>query len=344
MTWWTPERFAARRGFLERRAAVVAAVRAFFTQRGFLEVETPALQISPGLEPHIAVFATELVEPFAQAKRTLYLHTSPEFTMKKLLAAGLPRIFQIARVYRNGERSPLHHPEFTMLEWYRADADYSVLMDDCESLLREVMTAAGYPAFTWRNRLCNPHIPWQRLSVAEAFARLAGIDLLATLTDPADPDPALLATAAGLPHRSTDRWEDVFFRIMLERIEPHLGHDRPAILYDYPVPLAALSRGKADDPRLAERFEVYACGVELANAYSELTDVAVQRARFHHDVALRQRLYGTTVPVDEDFLDALAHMPVAAGIALGIDRLVMLAVGAGTIEDVLWAPVSSGSW
>jgi len=338
MRWWTPERFAARRGFLEQRAILLARVRAFFTRRNFLEVETPALQVSPGIEPHINVFATTLVEPFAQTGRPLYLHTSPEFAMKKLLAAGLPRIFQIARAYRNGERSPLHHPEFTILEWYRADADYRTLMDECEALVREVLAGR---CCTRQGRTCNPQAPWQRLTVAQAFAERTGIDLLATLTDDSpDPDPAPLAAAAGLPLQPLDRWEDVFFRLMLERIEPFLGDERPVILYDYPAPLAALSCPTPADPRLAERFEVYICGVELANACSELTDPACQRRRFVQDLALRRRLYGTEVPIDEDLLEALSHMPPAAGIALGLDRLVMLAVGAERIEDVLWAPVS----
>ncbi|VBB69476.1 Translation elongation factor P Lys34:lysine transferase [invertebrate metagenome] len=340
MTWWTPERFAARRGFLEQRTAIVTAIRAFFSRRGFLEVETPVLQVSPGLDPHIAVFATELIEPFAQDKRPLYLHTSPEFAMKKLLAAKLPRIFQIARVYRNGERSPLHHPEFTLLEWYRAESNYLFLMDDCENLLREVILHSNYSTFQWMGRQCDPHQPWERLSVADAFTELATIDLLATLTDPLDPDPTPLAAAAHLTLHPAERWEDVFFRIMLERIEPHLGYGKPLILYDYPTPLASLASSKTDDKRLAERFEVYVCGVELANGYSELTDVAVQRARFRRDTAVRKQLYGTALPVDEDFLNALTHMPPAAGIALGLDRLIMLAVWADDIQDVLWAPVA----
>ncbi len=340
MTWWTPEQFTVRRELLERRIEIITAVRAFFRGRGFLEVETPTLQVSPGIDPHIAVFSTELVEPFTHAKRLLYLHTSPEFAMKKLLAANLPRIFQIARVYRNCERSPLHHPEFTLLEWYRAEEDYLSLMDESEDLLRSVIKYSNNSTFFRKNRQCDPYKPWIRLSVVDAFAELAAIDILATLTDSIDPDPTPLATAAHLALHPKDRWEDVFYRIMLERIEPHLGYEKPFILYDYPAPLAALARRKADEPRLAERFEIYICGVELANGYSELTDVPVQLARFRQDLAIRQQLYGTTLPIDEDFINALAHMPPAAGIALGIDRLVMLAVWAEEISDVLWAPVT----
>lgn len=321
-------------------------MRTWFAAADFIEVETPALQVSPGLEPHLHPFATELVEPFDASRRTLYLHTSPEFAMKKLLVGGMPRIFQMARAFRNGERSELHHPEFTMLEWYRAGADYRTLMADCESLVRAACAAAATPALSRHGRACDPFAPWRRLSVAEAFAKYAGIDLLATVADPeeADPDPAALkeqARAIGIAPGEGDRWEDVFFRIMLDRIEPHLGMPAPTILYDYPAALAALARRKADDPRLAERFELYAAGVELANAYSELTDAAEQRRRFRHDAAVKARLYGQAVPVDEDFLAALDRgLPASAGIALGFDRLAMLASGAPSITDVLWAPVA----
>ncbi|MEO5375745.1 MAG: EF-P lysine aminoacylase EpmA [Alphaproteobacteria bacterium] len=345
MTWWTPETFAARRGTLMRRAAILAGIRRFFAAAGFVEVETPSLQVSPGMEPHLKVFATDLFEPFAAASQRLYLHTSPEFAMKKLLVAGLPRIFQIAHVYRNGERSSTHHPEFTMLEWYRAGADYRDLMSDCEALLGACCTAAGVEAFTRGDQRCDPRRPWRRITVAEAFAEYADIDLMATVSNPEDPDPdpAALAAAArriGIATAPSDRWEDIFFRVSLDRVEPGLGLDTPALLYDYPACMAALSRRKADDPRVAERFELYVCGVELANAFSELTDAGIQRRRFESDAALRRRLYGDDVPIDEDFLAALAHgMPESAGIALGLDRLVMLVTGAGAIEDVLWAPV-----
>jgi elongation factor P--(R)-beta-lysine ligase len=319
------------------------ATRDFFAEAGFVEVDTPALQASPGLEPHLKAFATVTHDPNDGAARPLYLHTSPEFAMKKLLVAGLPRIWQLAHVFRDGERSPTHHPEFSMLEWYRAGAGYDDLMADCKALLRRAQAAAGVAELSWNGHSADTRRPWQRLSVAEAFARRAGIDLLATAPDPAQPDAALLAAAAakaGVAPHPGDDWETLFFRIFLERIEPYLGIGAPTILYDYPLALAALSRPKPDDPRLCERFELYVCGLELANAFGELTDPAEQRRRFLADQAKKQALYGETYPIDEDFLAALVSgLPACAGIALGFDRLVMLATGAGHIEDVLWAPV-----
>jgi lysyl-tRNA synthetase class 2 len=344
--WWRPDRLAARRDNLAARGRILAATRQFFADEGFTEVQTPALQVSPGLEPHLQAFATTLHDPRDGAAHLRYFHTSPEFAMKKLLAGGMTRIWQLAPVFRDGERSATHHPEFSMLEWYRAGATYRDLMADCEALLRRCQTAAaddGNRAMTWRGKTADAHLPFERLSIAEAFARDAGIDILATAPEPAWPDFALLAAAAeriGLPPHPGDDWEDLYFRVFLDCIEPNLGIGAPTILYDYPASMAALSRCKPDDARLAERFELYVCGLELANAFQELTDPAEQRARFLADQARRQALYGDTYPIDEDFVAALDHgLPESAGIALGFDRLVMLCTGAPHIEDVLWAPV-----
>lgn len=343
--WWTPERLAARRPNLEIRARVLRALRARFDAWGFAEVETPILQVCPGMEPHLRVFDTMLEGAFDDAGARRYLHTSPEFAMKKLLVAGVPKLFQFARVFRNGETSPTHHPEFTMLEWYRAGADYAALMDDCAVLLADAAAAAGREEAAFRGMRCSLVAPPERLSVAEAFARHAGIDLMAVLADQdaAEPDPAPLAAEAcrvGISVSPSDRWEDVFFKVMLDRVEPNLGRGRPTVLFDYPVCQAALSRRKPGEPRLAERFEVYVAGVELANGFSELTDAAEQERRFRADAALKRRLYAAEVPIDRDFLDALAFgMPESAGIAMGFDRLAMLCCGAEDIESVLWAPV-----
>ena len=343
MQSWRPDSLAHRRASLDLRGRIVAAVRGFFAEAGFVEVETPALQISPGLEPHLKAFATVLHDPLSRGALPRYLHTSPEFAMKKLLAGGMERIWQLCHVFRDGERGDTHHPEFAMIEWYRAGASYRDIMADCEALLRRVQEVAGAEAFLWRGKTADARAPWRYVSVAEAFQEFAGVDLFASLRDPLHPDAALLTAAAGqaglAPHGGDD-WETVFFRILLERVEPKLGIDVPTVLYDYPLAQAALARRKPEDPRLAERFELYVCGLELANAFSELTDAAEQRARFEADQRKKQTLYGETYPVDEDFLAALEHgLPDCAGIALGFDRLVMLAVGADRIEDVLWFPV-----
>ena len=345
--WWDPRRFTDRLPRLQARARMVAAVRSVFDGSGFTEVETPALQVSPGLEPHLRAFATELCEPFGET-RPLYLHTSPEFAMKKLLAGGLPRIYQLAHAYRNGERSDLHHPEFTMLEWYRAGAGTDALIEDCVAIVRAAAKAAG-SSLRRGELISDPFVEWERLGVAEAFARETGIDLLKTIADAEsrDPDPAPIKAEArriGVAAVDHDRFEDVFFRILLSRIEPKLGIERPTVLYDYPLCLSTMAKRKPRDPKLADRFEIYVCGVELANGCAELTDAAEQRRRLDHDIAVKERLYGMRYPLDEDFLAALARgLPDCAGVALGFDRLVMLATGAAKITDVLWAPVAGAS-
>jgi lysyl-tRNA synthetase class 2 len=330
MTEWRPDKLARRLPYLQAREAVQAALRQWFAREGFVEVETPILQVAPGAEVHLSGFATEWKTPAGLA-RPRWLHSSPEFAMKKLLVGGVPRLFQFAKVFRNGEGSALHHPEFTMLEWYRAHAGYEAIMQDCAALL----AACGATQLRWQDAVCDPAAPPERLTVAEAFDRHARVDLFATIGD-----APKLSQLSGVKRHEGDSWDDVFFRILFEKIEPHLGVGRPTILCEYPIGMAALARAKPGDPRVAERFELYACGVELANAFGELTDPAIQRTRLETDMAEKERLYGVRWPVDEDFLAALEHgLPDCAGIALGFDRLVMLATGAQHIEDVLWLPV-----
>ena len=339
--WWAPHVHAGRRPALLLRNRIKAAFRRWFEERGFLEVEAAALQISPGNEAHLHAFATEL-RGTGGGSRRLYLHTSPEFAMKKLLAAGETRLFDFARAFRNRERSALHHPEFTLLEWYRAGDPYEALMRDCAELLGLTAETAGILEMRYRGRAADPFAEPERVTVAEAFGRYAGIDLLGTLEPGGEPDRSALvaaATAAGVRVAADDTWSDVYSRVLTERIEPRLGHGRATILCEYPTVEAALARPAAHDSRVAERFELYICGVELANAFGELTDPAEQRRRFEMEMQEKERVYGERYPVDEDFLAALSHMPQASGIALGFDRLVMLAVGASRIEEVVWTPV-----
>jgi elongation factor P--(R)-beta-lysine ligase len=339
--FWAPHVHADRRPFLSARNRIVAALRAWFAAHDFVEVDTGALQVSPGNEAHLHAFATALESPNG-ASSQLYLRTSPEFACKKLLAAGERRIVEFAKVFRNRERGALHHPEFTLVEWYRAGESYEALMTDCAAILRLAAEAAGAKSLTFRGRTADAFAEPQRLTVAAAFSRFAGIDLLATLAG-GEPDGEALARAArasGVRVGGDDRWGDIFSRVLVEKIEGHLGIGRPTILDRYPAGQAALARPAADDRRVAERFELYACGVELANGFGELTDRVEQRRRLEAEMAEKERIYGERYPIDEDFLAALAAMPQACGIALGLDRLVMLATGAARIDQVLWNPLS----
>jgi elongation factor P--(R)-beta-lysine ligase len=336
--WWDAARHADRRPALMARNRIKGAIRGWLGAEGFTEVDAGALQISPGNEAHLHAFQTEAVGNDGSG-RAMYLHTSPEFAMKKLLAAGETRIASFAQVYRNRERGALHSPEFTMLEWYRAGQDYTALMQDCAALLGLAARAAGTDMLRFRDRVCDPFSVPERLSVAEAFMRHAGVDLLATIgADGVDRDG--LAAQAGVRVAADDTWSDILSRVLSEKVEPHLGLGRATILDRYPSVEAALARKTPDDPRVAERFELYACGVELANGFGELTDAVEQRRRFEIEMEEKARIYGTRYPLDEDFLAALVVMPQASGIALGFDRLVMLATAAPQIDDVIWTPVA----
>jgi len=341
--WWTEARHADVRPFLAARNKVTRAIRAWFEQQGFVEVETGILQVSPGNETHLHAPRTELADANGH-RLTRYLRTSPEFACKKLLAAGETKIFELARVFRDRERGDLHLPEFTMLEWYRANAGYETVIGDSIVVIAQAAQATGASRFSFRGAQANPFAEAEFLTVASAFERFAGIDLLATIADGVG-DRAALAGAAGGKVRMTedDTWSDLFSKILVEHIEPRLGQGHLTVLFEYPVPEAALARVKASDPRVAERFEVYACGVELANGFGELTDPGEQRRRFALAMEEKQRRYGERYPLDEDFLEAVGQMPQASGIALGFDRLVMLASGASRIDQVVWTPPTSDS-
>ncbi len=335
--FWDRERHRERRPFLLARNRIVAALKAWFAGQGFVETEAAILQVSPGNETHLHGFATEMIAPDGAAAAR-YLHTSPEFALKKLLAAGEERIVDFARVFRNRERGPLHASEFTMVEWYRAAAPYEAVMADCAEILAQAAEAAGTQALAWRGQTADPFAEPERLSVAEAFLLHAGIELVGVLGDRA----AFAAAAAsrGIRIAADDTWSDMFSRVLVEKVEPKLGIGRATLLCDYPLSEAALARAKPADPRFAERFELYACGVELANGFAELTDPQEQRRRFATDMDEKERIHGERYPLDEDFLAALGEMPEASGVALGLDRLVMLATGATSIDQVQWTPVA----
>lgn len=340
--WWHPQRHADRRPALLARSRIELGLRQWLAEREFLIVDPPALQRSPGNETHLHAFGTSMIGNDGVGQ-DMFLHTSPEFTMKKLLAAGETRIASLQHVWRNRERSALHHPEFTMLEWYRAGEDYEQIIADVIDIIRLAARATGSSAFAFRDRSCDPHAEVERISVADAFLQHAGIDLLSTMDADGTTDDEALSSAmaeVGMAVPEDRSWSYLFTQVLVEKVEPQLGNGRITVLDRYPAAEAALARRVPGNPRVSERFEVYASGVELANGFGELTDPAEQRRRFEAEMAEKQRIYGERYPLDEDFLAALELMPEASGVALGFDRLVMLATGAQRIEQVLWAPVA----
>ncbi|MCE2440714.1 MAG: EF-P lysine aminoacylase GenX [Candidatus Latescibacteria bacterium] len=330
-----PEAGPARR-ILHTRARVVSFIRRFFENAGFLEVETPLLVPSPGMEPHLDAFET-LYSKNGHARR-YYLPTSPEYAMKRLLSSGYERIFQICKSFRQDAPGPMHSPEFTLLEWYRAYADYTTIMADTENLIHGlVREVTGGSSVMYRGQTIDFTPPWERLTVREAFATYAGV-----FADPAGDLHAFIREARQRGHRSVssgDPFEVAFFKVFLDAVEKHLGAGRPTFLVDYPAEMAALARLKHNAPGIAERFELYVSGVELANAFTELNNPAEQRARLEEEAAQRQHTGRPAYPIDEQFLGALeAGMPPAGGIALGIDRLLMVLTDARHIRDVVAIP------
>lgn len=339
--WWSLHSHQDRRLFLLTRNKITYRLRSYFIENDFVEVDPSIMQVSPGNETHLHAFQTRM-ETLSGRSETLYLHTSPEFACKKLLAAGENRIFTFSHTFRNRERSKLHHPEFTMLEWYRVHENYQSVMHDCIEIIRLAAETAGTRFFSYRGRKIDPFRKPQHLSLAEAFSEFAGIDLLSTIASDGFCDrDALKAQLKSRMIRfaEDDTWSDMFSRVLVEKIEPNIGHDRLAILDRYPAAEAALARPCPDNAKEAERFEIFACGVELANAFGELTDPVEQEKRFLHEMDEKQRIYGERYPLDREFLEALHVMPSASGAALGFDRLAMLAAGAEQIDQVIWAPV-----
>ncbi|QDH16353.1 EF-P lysine aminoacylase EpmA [Swingsia samuiensis] len=318
---------ADRLPLLQQRAHMMRATRSFFDQRGYTEVETPYAVSTPGEEVHLRCFKTELETPDGRHEPR-FLHTSPEFAMKRIVAATKLPIYQLARVWRNGEASNTHAPEFTMLEWYAPYVNLDGLMEETEAFVKALLPERVYREGQW----ISLDAPFERVTVQDAFLRYVGLDILAT-----DGDADVLAKQAGIRLRTGETWEELFFRLLLERIEPRIGREKPTFLTHWPVEQAALSKKDPTDSRVALRFELYIGGIELANAFEELTDSQEQKERFEKDRAHRLRIHSDQDwPLDEAFLKSLEALPPCSGIALGFDRLVMLATGAPSIRDVLW--------
>jgi elongation factor P--(R)-beta-lysine ligase len=337
--WFDKQRHEDRRPFLLARNRISQCYRQWFEGQGFLEVDVPALAVSPGNEAHLHAFSTTMIHDDA-THSTRYLHTSPEFACKKLLAAGEKKIFFLGHVFRNRERTSTHAPEFTMVEWYRVRAPYRQIIDDTLTLVRCAADVAGKQTWQWRGRDCDVGAEAEWLSVQDAFLRHADVDLLATVRRDGTAERDALAQISPVAFRDDESWSDIFSRILVECVEPHLGNGQLTVLYEYPACEAALARVCSHDPRVAERFELYAAGVELANGFGELTDASEQRRRFEEEMEIKSRVYGERYPIDEDLLQALTEMPEASGVALGFDRVVMLATGATSIDQVQWAPVA----
>ncbi|CAI3932882.1 MULTISPECIES: EF-P lysine aminoacylase EpmA [Commensalibacter] len=313
---------------LKRRQLMIKAIRSFFDAKDYLEVETSYLVQAPGEEVHLNPFHTIYETPYGE-KRILFLHTSPEFAMKRIMAELHQPVYQLARVWRNKEGGPNHSPEFTMLEWYHPYCSLTELMNETEQLCKNLLPCE----INYQNQKIRFDIPFEKLTIQEAFQKFVGVDILSLLDD-----ERRLADAVGYNLRDHETWEDLFFRLLLDKIEPNIGRDRPTFLTHWPVQQAALAKIDPHDHRVALRFELYAGGLELANAFEELTDPIEQRKRFITDRSKRAVLYPEAPQweMDEAFLQGLSKMPPCSGIAMGVDRLVMLATGAKNIRDILW--------
>ncbi len=331
---------------------ILRAIRNYFHKQGFTEVETPALIKLPGMEPYLNPFKTKVYNERGE-EHEAYLITSPEYAMKKLLASGFQKIFQICKCFRNGEQfDGLHNPEFTMIEWYKTDADYNDLMVGVENLILSILdnpylsqgsgsserSRGQNYKLKFKNLKIDFSKPFERLSLKEAFKKFCKLNLDNLLTLNAIKKAA---EDKGYKIGEDFRYEDMFFKIFINEIEPNLGKNKPTFLYDYPIQLGALARAKKDNPQYAERVELYIAGLEIANGFSELTDSGEQRKRLEEEKKLRFAQNKDLYNIDEDFIQALNNLPKSAGIALGIDRLVMILLDASSIEEVISFPAST---
>ena len=319
------------------REKVLKSIRSFFDSQKFHEIETPLLVARPPAESYVDVFETTLLNRYRKSTRA-FLSTSPEVFLKKLLVSGIGNCFSITKSFRNMEtQSNLHVPEFTILEWYRVGAAYEKIMDECEKLIRYIHRAvSGNTPFTYQGKKIDIDSPWERLSVREAFFRYASVDLDTFF----DIDTARsVMQVKGYKETGRATWEEMFHQLFLNEVEPHICREKPTILYEYPSFMAALAKKKASDPRYAERFEFYIAGLELGDCYSELTDPVEQKKRFENEIAEIKRLGKTSYEYDTDFIHALeVGLPESSGIAVGVDRLVMLFSDVADISDTLFFP------
>ena len=354
--WWSPERHADRRTFLSARNSIKEALRSWFLAQGFTEVDPGCLQVSPGNEAHLHAFATDLITP-ERSHRRMFLHTSPEFACKKLLAAGERKLFTFAPVFRNCERGPLHAPEFTMLEWYRAgdagDEQYPAIQQDCLDLIRIAVETSGQGACRWKRRIGSSAAPALYRTVPQIILELLGVDLLASIGPDGSPDRDILAAdaeKAGIRTSPDESWGDIFSKLMIDvevryselsDVNAPDGRERAFLLDGYPSAMSPLARTDEENQRLAKRFEIFMCGIELANGFGESNDGERVRAALNQQMAEKLAIYGEQYPIDEEFIAALSVLPPkTAGCAMGFDRLVMLATGATHIDQVLWTPLS----
>ncbi len=337
-TWKTLKQNPALWERYNIREKVIKATRAFFDANGFHEVETPILIARPPAESYVDVFETTLLDR-SGTPRKAYLSTSPEVSLKKLIVAGLGNCYTLTKSFRNTEmQSRLHNPEFTILEWYRVGADYTAIMRDCEALVHSIYRRlCNDTPFTYQGKKVDLSPPWQRMTIAESFRAYASLNFDEFL----DMDKARdIAAARGYTVEDHSTWEQLYNQIFLNDVEPKLGRGKPVILYEFPAAMAALARKKKSDPRFAERFELYVEGIELGDAYSELTDAQEQDARFQEEMKTLTRLGKTLYEYDHDFIDALkVGLPPCAGMAVGVDRLIMLFSDVTDIADTLFFPV-----
>ena len=340
MKWWNKEVLSDKMPFLRARNLAKNAIRQYFLDDGFTEVETAELQVSPGNEVHLLGLSTIWTSPELNSHE-LFFATSPEFSCKKLIAGGMERIFEFARVFRNRDLSPTHSPEFTMLEWYRANQDWNVTIQDTLNLCKAAAIANNSHEYRYGKLVIPIDVKPRRLTLQEAFLQYANIDMLATVFPDGTTDRDLFAKLAleiGITINDDDDWSDIFTKVLVAKIDPNLGIAEPTILCEYPLPEGALAQKCQHDKRVVERFELYICGVEIANGFGELTNATEQRARFEDAMIRQKEIYGKAFPIDEDLLEALELMPPTSGVALGFERLVMLISGARRINDVLWTP------